>query len=58
MRLSRRDYQALVNMVRTIEKGKTKRLMWGIALAEFCKESNPLFDKKRFVMACAKEEEE
>lgn len=56
MRLSRRDYKGLVNMVRMLEKGKTKRLMWGIALAELCKDSNPKFDKKKFVDACATEE--
>lgn len=57
MRLSRRDYERLVELVRSMEKGKTKRLMWGIALAELCKYSNPLFDREKFINACGGEDE-
>jgi len=57
VRLSRRDYERLVELVRSMEKGKTKRLMWGIALAELCKYSNPLFDREKFINACGGEDE-
>ena len=51
MRASKQDYEEFVSLVRRLEKGRTKRLMWAIALADILKRSNPLFDKRRFVRA-------
>ena len=51
MQLSKRDYKRIVELVRNLEKSRTKRLMWGIALAAMMTESNPRFDKDKFIDA-------
>jgi hypothetical protein len=57
MRAGRRDYQELVKVIRRLEKGTTKRLMWGHAIANVLRKSNPRFDEQRFIMACGADDE-
>lgn len=57
MKASRGDFTRIVSIVRRLEKGTTKRLMWAHALAEVFKKSNTAFDEKRFVAACAADDD-
>lgn len=52
MKASRRDYQEIVKLIRLMEKGTTRRLMWGHAMARILMKSNIAFDEERFVSAC------
>jgi hypothetical protein len=56
MRATRQDFWEFVRIVRSLERGTTRRLMWGIALSKVLKSSNPRFDEKAFIDACATEE--
>jgi hypothetical protein len=58
MRATKRDYWEIVEVVRRLEKGKTRRLMWAIALSQVFRKSNSEFDAKTFIDACATEEAE
>lgn len=49
MRATRKDYKEFVELVKRMESGRTKRIMWAIALADVLKKSNPGFDKRKFV---------
>jgi hypothetical protein len=57
MKASRRDYVEIVKVVRRLEKGVTKRLMWAYALGKVLKGSNPLFDIEMFASACSADDE-
>lgn len=52
MKASRRDFQEIVQIIRRMEKGTTRRLMWGHAMAQVFKRSSISFDEERFVHAC------
>ena len=56
MRASRKDYDALVDLIRHMEKGKTRRIMWAIAISDLLHDSNPLFDRKKFIAAVDRKE--
>lgn len=57
MKASRRDYQEIVRLIRRMEKGTTRRLMWGHGMAQILKKSNTTFDEERFVSACGADDE-
>lgn len=57
MKASRRDFQEIIKVIRRMEKGTTRRLMWGHALAQVFKRSNMLFDEERFVNACGADDD-
>ena len=57
MRAGRRDYQEFVKVIRRLEKGTTKRLMWGHAIGRLLAKSNPRFDEQRFAQACGADDE-
>jgi hypothetical protein len=58
MRGTKRDYWKIVEVVRRLEKGKTRRLMWAIALSQVFRKNDPLFETKAFIDACATDEAE
>lgn len=55
MRLSRKDYWRVVGLIRHLEKGVTRRLMWAHALGDIFERNNPRFQKKVFIEACSAE---
>jgi hypothetical protein len=57
MRAGRRDYQEFVKVIRRLEKGTTKRLMWGHAIGDILRKSNPRFDATRFAQACGADDD-
>ena len=57
MKATRGDFTRIVSIIRRLEKGTTKRLMWAHAFAEVFKKSNTAFDEKRFVSACGADDE-
>jgi hypothetical protein len=52
MKATRRDYLDIVKVIRRLEKGTTRRLMWAHAFATILKRSNPQFRVQVFVDAC------
>lgn len=57
MRASRRDFQEVINLIRRMEKGTTRRLMWGHGMAQIFRKSNVEFDEDRFVDACGADDD-
>jgi hypothetical protein len=57
MRAGRRDYQEFVKVIRRMEKGTTKRLMWGHAIGNILRKSNPKLDVTRFAQACGADDD-
>jgi hypothetical protein len=57
MRTSRRDYYEIVKLIRRLEKGTVKRLMWAHAFAKILKRSNAAFNEDRFVQACGADDD-
>jgi hypothetical protein len=58
MRGTKRDYWKIVEVVRRLEKGKTRRLMWAIALSQVFRKNDPMFEVQAFIDACATDEAE
>ena len=57
MQLTRKDYLDIVRIIRRLEKGTTKRLMWAHAFGDILERSNPRFRKRLFIDACGADDD-
>jgi len=55
--IKQKGYLDIVKIVRRLEKGTTKRLMWAHALGDVFEKNNPRFQKKAFINACGADDE-
>jgi hypothetical protein len=56
IKMTRRGYYEVVDVIKRLEKSETKRLMWAHAFAEVLKKSNPAFDREKFLRAVTEKE--
>jgi hypothetical protein len=49
--MTRDDYREIVRIIRKLERGETKRLMWAHAFAGVLKRDNSRFSEKSFLAA-------
>lgn len=57
MKATRRDFREVVNLIRLMEKGVTRRLMWAHAFAKILKKGNPQFNERLFIDACGADQD-
>jgi len=55
MRATKRDYERVVCVIQALDKDTEKRKAWAEEIALILRESNPRFDRMRFIDAVLKD---